>query len=263
MKKFMTRTNDNVNMEEFKKNFNPIDFSQQQPIEMTIQHNPTEYMMNNMIVVEPSDDTMVDNKIVRDNLINRTYVLDKIKQLYLLDKLNYCTPKMCAEYFEVDYNTIKSCIKRNIDELIENGLVRKTGKELKEIINNVGYNMHLISNRTEFIYDEQSFRNNTNILLTKRTVFNIAMLLRDSVVAKEVRKAILDNLEEIDYVLPNKLNKVYNMIDKTPKSKEELQKIEDDIQLRKQQIANLSDHDKIDLLFKMVHNIYFDTNTKW
>ena len=42
---------------------------------------------------------------------------------------------MVSEYFEIDYHTLDKCIQRNEDEF-DNGLIKKTGREIIELINN-------------------------------------------------------------------------------------------------------------------------------
>ena len=96
----------------------------------------------------------------------------------------YLTTNMAAYYFGVSENTLKSVINRNIEELSNNGLITLKGVELKEYLTNgfVGCTMQLTK-----------IRHLT--LLNRRVILNIAMLLRDSVVAKGIRYAILNVLD--------------------------------------------------------------------
>jgi len=201
MKNFMKRDNEvnNEVLKELKGNVNQSFNSQMSGNDYPIQNNSNELCMNTYIPqaisIVLTDDGILDNKAIRENLISKTEVLDKVKGLILLSNIDYCTPKMVAEYFEVDYDAIDSCIRRNQEELIDNGLIRKTGKEIKDMIINVTVNMTntlIESNKSGFKYDNETFRNNTNTLLNRRVILNIAMLLRDSIVARKIRKVLLD-----------------------------------------------------------------------
>lgn len=117
-------------------------------------------------------------------------VLDKVKEILTLGNTDLMTVQMVADYYEVNKNTIEVLIKRNKKELEDNGLKVIKGKEMKEVFGT--YNMSVASKRWGFECEGQNFNNRSNIILTKRTLLNIGMLLRDSKVAQELRRRILD-----------------------------------------------------------------------
>lgn len=205
MKKFMARDkefNDDT-FNQIKNQFQP----NPNQYNITPQYMPTEYMMSNNIANVPpiniqiTEDDVLDNIAIRRTMLNRTNELDRIKGLVLISNLEYCTIKMCADYFEVDFEIIKKCIQRNRDELIENGLISLSGKDVKNMINNGGdimspqLNEIVKSSQSGFEYDGQTFNNKKNTLLNRRVILNIAMLLRDSNIAKIIRKLLLDTSE--------------------------------------------------------------------
>lgn len=93
------------------------------------------------------------------------------------------TTRQVAEYYEVTQEVIRDNIRRNREELEQNGMKFKKYSEIKDQVNCENFSHLKIS------------RQGTNIF-SKRAVLNIGMLLRDSEIAKRVRSALLD-LEEI------------------------------------------------------------------
>nr|WP_088339050.1 hypothetical protein [Bacillus cereus] len=143
---------------------------------------------------------VIDNKVERDNLVNRVEVLERVKNLLLLPELEMATTQQVADFYGVGYHTLKSIIKRHKDELEEDGYTSKSGKQIAnsircnmhqvEITNSVGkYTIKTKDNK------EYSFSNVSNALFPKRAILRVGMLLRDSEVAKEVRTQLL-NIEE-------------------------------------------------------------------
>jgi len=138
MKQFMKRDKElnNEVMDEIHNNFIAYDFTRPQIIQPQNISNGYEMCLNNSFInLEVTEEDILDNKEIRKNMLDRTSVLDKIKGLVLISKLNYCTLRMVSEYFEIDYHTLDKCIQRNEDEF-DNGLIKKTGREIIELINN-------------------------------------------------------------------------------------------------------------------------------
>ena len=106
-------------------------------------------------------------------------VLENVKRILTLGNTDFVTVQMTADYFEVDKHTIEVLILRNKEELESNGLKLYKRKEIR----NIFLNSHLVSLETT---------NRGIYLISKRVLLNIGMLLRDSEVAKELRKRLLD-----------------------------------------------------------------------
>jgi hypothetical protein len=125
-------------------------------------------------------DALIESKTLREKVINRTDVLDKVKKLVLLPNDLHVTVEMAANYFEVGEEVMNMVIKRNRHELEEDGLKTVEGKGLVYIKNTCKIN--------------SKARHLT--LITRRSMLRIGMLLRDSHVAKSIRDYLL-NVEEV------------------------------------------------------------------
>lgn len=135
-----------------------------------------------------SEEFILNNAYGRCNMLNTNprlpEALDKVKILNTMSD-GYMTIQMVAYYFEVSYDVIKKCIQRNQEELFMNGLVVLEGEELRHYKMSGILQGDIMSHR----------RINRLILLNRRVILNIAMLLRDSVIAKAIRYTILNVLD--------------------------------------------------------------------
>lgn len=124
-------------------------------------------------------------KINEENI----HVLERVKDILTIGKTDLITVQMCADYFEANERTVSDCINVNKLELEENGLKVYKRKEIIQIFENTGYP-----------YLEEGFKipNRGLRLMTKRTLLNIGMLLRDSEIAKELRRRILDVVHDVE-----------------------------------------------------------------
>lgn len=107
-------------------------------------------------------------------------ILNKVKNVLTLGNTDFVTVKMAAEYYEVNLSTLEMVISNNRQELEENGYKVFSFNELKlqfQNPNELGI---------------KKFPSRGKALISKRVLLNIGMLLRDSEVAKELRRRILD-----------------------------------------------------------------------
>lgn len=145
-----------------------------------------------------TSESMVDNHDLRNELIARTEVLDKVKKLLLIPEMNCMTIRQVADYYEVDIDTLKKCCKRNKDEIILDGVVTKTPRVFKDLLK--GQDVPLVQNQTNLVIQ---IDDNTRLEIpnrgikcfSKRAVLRIGMLLRDSKIAQEVRTQLLNIVE--------------------------------------------------------------------
>lgn len=128
------------------------------------------------------ENDLIENKELREELISKVEVLEKVKDLFLLPNTELMTTKMVAEYFEVEFKTVEKLVQRNREELTENGFMHMKYFEIKDAVN------------SDIMSELKISRQGSNIF-TKRAVLNVAMLLRDSDVAKRVRTSLLDQQE--------------------------------------------------------------------
>ncbi|MFC8348735.1 restriction endonuclease [Streptomyces sp. NPDC057280] len=109
-------------------------------------------------------------------MLERTDVLDRVKALSLLPDGMHVATAMVAAYFEVTVKTLESLVEDHREELAANGYQVLTGTRLALFKRASG-----IQSRSKAL-----------ALFSRRAVLNVAMLLRDSEVARQVRVYLLD-----------------------------------------------------------------------
>lgn len=144
------------------------------------------------------ENEILESLKTREELIGRTEVLDKVKELILLPNTEFATTQQVANYFEVGIEAIQSLIKDNRKELKSNGFgIRKKA----EILNVLKGQL------------ETSIPNRGMNLFPKRAILNVAMLLRDSDVAKEIRTRLLDIVQDASEGKDNIIDNIVDEID--------------------------------------------------
>ncbi|MEU9130088.1 hypothetical protein AB0D08_18600 [Kitasatospora sp. NPDC048540] len=118
-------------------------------------------------------------------LEGRTEALDKVKALTLLPDGLHVTVRMAADYFEVGEEVIRQLLVRHRKELAASGARVLRGADLETFKSDT---MSLFSGS----YPQA--RSGLTVL-PRRAVLNVAMLLRDSEVARAVRQELLDAAE--------------------------------------------------------------------
>lgn len=124
----------------------------------------------------------------RAEFLGEVRVLDKVKDLVLLPSTELMTTKMVAEWFEIGYEAIATLYKRHSKELDENGVV---------LMKYGDFSNQFKMNGLEISPKEYGISPRGSNVFSKRAVLNVAMLLRDSIIAKRVRTALLDQQEEL------------------------------------------------------------------
>lgn len=136
---------------------------------------------------------LLESKELREQLVGRIDVLDKVKELLLIPKTDFSTMKQVAEYYEVGEEAIKSIVFNNNDELLSDGMNRLSGKETKEYL--VSCQQQPTNFKGYFEVEGIKFANKFNLMFPRRAVLRIGMLLQKSSIAKEIRNQLL-NIEE-------------------------------------------------------------------
>ena len=133
---------------------------------------------------------LINNINEREIIMNeeRLDVLDKVKELVMLKGTEYMTTQMVADYYNIPKGTIDAVVNRNKDELIKNGYKLVSGKELKEIL--VKANIHFINYKGYFECNEEKFANRSNGLFNKKSILNIALLLKDNEIADKIKQEL-------------------------------------------------------------------------
>lgn len=123
-----------------------------------------------------NETVLLESKTLRDSALDQTEALDRVKALSLLPDGMHVTTAMVATYFAVGTKAIESLVVDHREELEASGYRVLTGTELTSFKEVSG-----IQSRSRAL-----------ALYPRRVVLNIAMLLRDSEVARQVRKYLLD-----------------------------------------------------------------------
>ncbi|MGW1883442.1 restriction endonuclease [Streptomyces sp. NPDC001970] len=123
-----------------------------------------------------NDAVLLESRSLRAGIVERTEVLDRVKVLSLLPDGMHVTTAMVAAYFQVGVKAIESVVVDHRDELEASGYRVLSGTELTSFKEVSG-----IQSRSRAL-----------ALYSRRTVLNVAMLLRDSEVARQVRTYLLD-----------------------------------------------------------------------
>ncbi|WP_371238644.1 hypothetical protein [Streptomyces pimonensis] len=115
-------------------------------------------------------------------MLDRTDVLDRVKALSLLPDGMHVTTAMAAAYFGVTTEAVRQLKARHREELSCNGMTTLHGPELARFERDV----------LSLFPGSYPQPRSSLTLYSRRAVLNIAMLLRDSHVARQVRTYLLD-----------------------------------------------------------------------
>ncbi|WP_328398920.1 hypothetical protein OHS70_18605 [Streptomyces sp. NBC_00390] len=133
----------------------------------------------------PTEVALLESRAMRVEHAGRVEALDKVKALVMLPDGVHVSTEGVARYFEVSTDVIRQVTSRHREELTQNGMAVLRGSELREYQSD---NMSL-SSEGDGSYPQ---RRSSLTLFTRRAVLNIAMLLRDSDIARCVRTYLLD-----------------------------------------------------------------------
>lgn len=132
----------------------------------------------------------------RERYIERIEVLEKVGGLLLLPNMEMATTKQVAAFYEVPVSTISNLVTENRDEIKQDGYVSMSAGDIKNSVSRVNSET-IVENKVGHytITDGDTVHelsySKTN-LFPRRTILRIGMLLRDSIVAKEVRTQLLN-----------------------------------------------------------------------
>lgn len=133
---------------------------------------------------------LVEKRDLREELVERVDILERIKQLFLIPNTSFATIKQVAEYYEVEEERIKKIIQRHRDEVLADGMLELNGTKTREFLYDASLSPHNLKGKFEV--DGLFFNNKLNTILPKRAILRIGMLLRGSTLAKEIRTQLLN-----------------------------------------------------------------------
>ncbi|MGC5005720.1 hypothetical protein [Streptomyces sp. DT203] len=137
----------------------------------------------------PTEVALLESRALRVEQMGRVDVLDRVKSLVMLPDGIHVRTEDVARYFEVSTTAVRRLTDRHQGELAENGMRVLRGAELRS------FHSDILSlwERKEREKPESYPQAATQLrLYTRRTVLNVAMLLRDSDIARCVRTYLLD-----------------------------------------------------------------------
>ncbi|MFG2718731.1 hypothetical protein ACGFW5_10580 [Streptomyces sp. NPDC048416] len=134
----------------------------------------------------PSEIALLESRSLRADHLGRVDVLEKVKALQVLPGGLHVTTEGVAQYFAVHKEAVHSVVRRHRDELTINGMITLSGDDL--CVDDV------VKTTTSSDINPESYPQGRSHLrvFTRRAVLNLAMLLRDSEVARQVRTYLLD-----------------------------------------------------------------------
>ncbi|MGW3933436.1 hypothetical protein ACWECC_35975 [Streptomyces microflavus] len=139
----------------------------------------------------PTEVALLESRALRVEQMGRVDILDKVKSLVMLPDGIHVRTEDVARYFEVSTEVVKKVTQRHREEVTENGLKLLRGSELQVFHRDM---LSLWKGGEEESYPQAATR---LTLYTRRTVLNVAMLLRDSDIARCVRTYLLDAEESL------------------------------------------------------------------
>ncbi|EST37531.1 hypothetical protein N566_12565 [Streptomycetaceae bacterium MP113-05] len=132
-----------------------------------------------------SDSVLLESRSARSGMTHHVEILDRVKTLALAPDGEHATTRDVAAYFEVSEKAVYNLASRHREELEANGLSILQGSDLQKFAT---FNLK-VSKANANSYPQ---RQRSLAVYTRRTVLNVAMLLRDSEVARRVRAYLLD-----------------------------------------------------------------------
>lgn len=164
------------------------------------------------------ENELIEQKELREQMIDRVEVLDRVGELLLLPNTEFATKDQLVDYYKIGIKTLESLIQDHKKELTSNGM-RKYKKN--EILRNILKEGNVKTERTRALVtigDRTFSINNTGLILfPKRAILNVAMLLRDSEVAKEIRTRLLDIVQDVS---EGKNDIIENIVDEMSEEKQ-------------------------------------------
>ena len=136
-----------------------------------------------------TDSVLTESKSARENQLAQineeraTEVLNKIKSLYfaLWKGEGIATTEEMSDFYEVEAPTIRQIRQRHSEEFSSDGVKTLRGQDFKDVRDTLSL----------------TYRQSSITVWTPRAALRLGMLLRDSIVAKQVRTSLLDVVEKV------------------------------------------------------------------
>ena len=154
---------------------------------------------------------LIEKKELRESVVHKTDVLDKVGNLLLLPNTECSTTEQVSKYYNVDDSIIRVIINRHREELESDGIKLVKKSEIERSLQNAT-NVKILKYKShiEIVSNDEKIKiaNRGSILFTKRATLRVGMLLRDSEVAKEVRTRLLDIVHDVEKENPEIIHNI-------------------------------------------------------
>lgn len=150
-----------------------------------------------------SDERFSYDRRLREEAVGRVEILGKVKELFTIPELDLMPILEVAQYFDVTDMSIRRYLKEFKEEFDEDGVRSVTAQEIGKMLDGNGVRIVKGIGISEFTFpDGRSFKypNRGTTVLTRRAVLRLGMLMRGSLVAKEIRTQLLNTFENSDDV---------------------------------------------------------------
>ncbi|MEV4558816.1 hypothetical protein AB0K51_17745 [Kitasatospora sp. NPDC049285] len=140
---------------------------------------------------------LLESRTLRSGLCSRTEVLDEVKALVLLPDGLHVTTRMVADYFQVGDTAVYALVRRHRAELESNGYTvhKPVDNSANQTCKMQVWQVSDSEGGESPVSDRPQGGGSGIALYSRRAVLNVAMLLRDSEVARAVRSRLLDLVE--------------------------------------------------------------------
>ncbi len=144
------------------------------------------------VSIDNTESDYIDSRELRNRVIDRVEVLERVKALLLIPNLNMLTTQQVADFFEVDVEAVQKTYQRNKAEIDDDGVTVVKQKILYGQFVQIGsgkggQKIFDIGNGQQITVSNAGSR-----MFSQRAILRIGMLLRDSRVAREVRTQLLN-----------------------------------------------------------------------
>lgn len=151
------------------------------------------------IIRKENEDGLITNPALRSQYIDRVEVLDRVNTLVLLPNSTIATTQMVAEFYNVDQQAIYSVLYDHKSEIQSDGYRTVKSSDLINRIDSPSSKEGVSVKRIKggyLVNDTHKISYSKIGIFTKRAILRIGMLLRDSLVAREVRTCLLNGFEK-------------------------------------------------------------------
>lgn len=163
-----------------------------------------------------NDTQLLKKQDLREKFITQTTVLDKVKDLILLPNTEFATTEQVANYYEVTKEVIWSLVHDHRDEIESDGYKIIRRSDINENFEIPLTKFKSMRGKTVITFTNGEKFNVTNTgmaLFPKRAILRVGMLLRDSVVAKEIRTRLLNIVQDTQENAPEIVDTITSEID--------------------------------------------------